>query len=213
MDNSTDPIRLHIETPKIEPIRPGGGGWDFQGINNESTAWFWGAFNNAELDAIIRIGNSLQTNEATISGNRLDKQYRDSQTSWLYPNEVTGWIFERLTAVILQTNAQFFRFDLTGLYQGLQFTKYEAPSQHYTWHQDSGPNCGIRKLSLSLQLSDPDDYEGGELEFMLGADPGRFEKRRGLIGFFPSWTLHRVTPVTKGTRYSLVAWVSGPPFK
>lgn len=213
MDHSTDPIHLKIDTPKIEPIRPGGGGWDFYGPEHESTAWAHGVFNDAELDAIIRIGESLQVGEARISGDRLDTDYRDSKTSWLFPNEVNGWIFERLTGVILQTNAQWFRFDLTGLYQGLQFTKYEAPSQHYTWHQDSGPNCGIRKLSLSLQLSDPDDYEGGELEFMLGADPGRFEKKRGLIGFFPSWTLHRVTPVTKGTRYSLVAWVSGPPFR
>ena len=213
MDNSTDPVHLKITTPPIRPIETYGGGWDFHGPEHEPTAWFHGAFNDAELDAIIRIGESLKVDQARISGDLVNSDYRDSQTSWLFPNEMTGWIFERLTGAILQTNAQWFRFDLTGLYQGLQFTKYEAPTQHYTWHQDSGPTCGIRKLSMSLQLSDPDDYEGGDLEFMIGAEPGKFERKRGLMAFFPSWTLHRVTPVTKGTRYSLVAWVSGPPFR
>ena len=213
MDLSTDPIHLSIDTPPIRPISPGGGGWHFHPPHHEQSAWTHGVFNDAELDAIIRIGEHLQVTDARISGDVLNPEYRNSQTSWLFPNETTGWIFERLTGAILQTNAQFFGFDLTGLFQGLQFTKYEAPSQHYTWHQDSGPNCGIRKLSMSLQLSDPEDYEGGDLQFLHGKEETTAERKRGLMLFFPSWTLHRVTPVTKGTRYSLVAWVSGPPFK
>lgn len=213
MDHSAEPMRLQIETPSIEPMRPGGGGWHLQGPEHESHAWFANAFNTAELDAIIRIGESLRIDQARIFGEKVDHEIRDSQTSWLFPNETTGWIFERISGAILRTNADWFRFDLVGLMQGLQFTKYEAPGQHYDWHQDRGPNCGIRKLSMSLQLSDPDDYEGGDLQLKFGKGEETFERKRGLMAIFPSWTLHRVTPVTSGTRYSLVAWVSGPPFK
>lgn len=70
-----------------------------------------------------------------------------------------------------------------------------------------------RKLSMVIQLSDPSEYEGGELLLHLGNNPTRIERKKGLAVFFPSYILHEVTPVTKGERYSLVAWVHGKPFK
>jgi PKHD-type hydroxylase len=97
--------------------------------------------------------------------------------------------------------------------QGLQFTRYQAPGEHYEWHIDRGMQTGTRKLSLSLQLSDPDDYEGGDLEMWFGGEPTKASRERGMMTFFPSYVMHRVTPVTKGVRYSLVCWISGPPFK
>ena len=72
---------------------------------------------------------------------------------------------------------------------------------------------GVRKLSVSLLLSDPDDYDGGDLQFKFGEEEQTAERERGMMTLFLSWSLHRVTPVTRGTRYSLVAWTSGPPFK
>jgi PKHD-type hydroxylase len=68
-------------------------------------------------------------------------------------------------------------------------------------------------LSLVLQLSDPAQYEGGNLQVMTGSEPQTVRKQRGLVAAFPSYVLHQVTPVTQGTRQSLVAWVSGPQFK
>lgn len=111
-------------------------------------------------------------------------------------------------------NDRYFNFDLASFDQGLQLTRYDGEQeQHYDWHVDRGMGTGQRKLSLTLQLSDPNDYEGGDLELRFGKDPVKINKDRGMIALFPSYTMHRVKPVTKGIRYSLVAWVSGPAFK
>ena len=83
----------------------------------------------------------------------------------------------------------------------------------YGWHQDFGGLLS-RKLSLVMQLSDPEEYEGGELQIMVGGEkPISINKQKGLVVVFPSWAVHQVTPVTKGLRQSLVAWVSGPNFR
>jgi PKHD-type hydroxylase len=82
----------------------------------------------------------------------------------------------------------------------------------YGWHQDYGGEIS-RKLSLVLQLSDPSEYEGGNLQVKTSSEPQTVKKQRGFIAAFPSYVLHQVTPVTKGNRQSLVAWVSGPQFK
>jgi PKHD-type hydroxylase len=212
MIRETDPKNLTIEIPK--EVRPdtGGGGWHFRQDFPHEFCWWGNAFTPDELDAIIRIGEAIELQKGTTGGGDSPK-VRDSYVSWLFPNEITGWIFERLAGVVHTINEQFYRFDLDGFFQGLQFTKYTAPGQHYTWHVDRGHGMGVRKLSLSVQLSDPNDYEGGDLELKFGEEAQTASRDRGMICLFPSWSLHRVSPVTKGTRYSLVAWVSGPPFK
>ena len=101
-------------------------------------------------------------------------------------------------------------FDVWGYHDDFQYTKYYGGDQgHYDWHMDLGPNMSNRKLSCVIQLSDPSDYEGGELEFNLGYTILSVPKGKGVITFFPSFLLHRVTPVTKGTRISLVTWLCG----
>jgi PKHD-type hydroxylase len=82
----------------------------------------------------------------------------------------------------------------------------------YNWHQDFGTGVS-RKLSNVVQLSDPSEYEGGNLQIMTNSGVQRIRKKRGLAVAFPSFTFHTVTPVTAGTRQSLVAWVSGAPFR
>jgi PKHD-type hydroxylase len=74
-------------------------------------------------------------------------------------------------------------------------------------------NGTVRKLSFTLQLSDPADYDGGELQLMNSKKPTIASREQGYVMVFPSYTLHEVTPVTRGTRYSLVSWVTGKPFK
>ncbi|MDB2656544.1 2OG-Fe(II) oxygenase [Crocinitomicaceae bacterium] len=70
-----------------------------------------------------------------------------------------------------------------------------------------------RKLSVTVQLSDPDEYEGGDLEFMINHKTVKAPRKKGTIVVFPSFIMHRVTPITKGTRQSIVGWVSGPPYR
>jgi len=169
-------------------------------------------FSDKDLQKIIKIGEASKLSKGLTSSS-YNPDIRNSFVNFLYPNNITSWIFERLRSAIVGVNESYFKFDLTSLEQGLQFTRYEAPTQHYSWHIDRGMDVGIRKLSLSIQLSDPEEYEGGDLELSFGGDPVVAPKQKGLIALFPSYVLHRVTPVTKGTRYSLVCWVSGPPFR
>jgi PKHD-type hydroxylase len=212
MTNEHEPLNLSINLPKPARADAPGGGWHFRHDFPHEWCWHKDAFTPIELDAIIRIGEAIEQHKG-ITGGGDNSAIRDSYVSWLFPNEITGWIFERLQGVVQAMNESFYRFDLDGFFQGLQFTKYTAPGQHYTWHVDRGVTTGVRKLSLSLQLTDPDTYEGGDLELKFGEEAQTASRDRGMICLFPSWSLHRVSPVTKGTRYSLVAWVSGPPFK
>ena len=98
--------------------------------------------------------------------------------------------------------------------ENIQFTEYDsAYDGYYDWHIDTGGKelSSNRKLSMSVQLSDPSEYEGGELQVVK--ETNVLKKNRGSAFIFPSYLLHRVTPVTKGTRYSLVCWISGHPFR
>lgn len=212
MARSADPVNLNVQLPKLRPASGGGGGWPLRNDPVENFAWFKDAFTPVELDAIIKIGQSVEIERATTFGGDNPK-VRDSYVNFLFPNEVTNWVFARLAAVITEINGRFFGFDLQTMEQGLQFTRYQAPGEHYEWHIDRGMNTGTRKLSLSLQLTDPSEYEGGDLELQFGGEPVKASRERGMMTFFPSYVLHRVAPVTSGVRYSLVCWVSGPPFK
>lgn len=209
-----------IKKPEISlnlPAKPdptkGGGAWPLAIDHVENWAWQENVFTPEELDAIIRIGNETELIKASTYGAVQSDKNRNSYVQFLFPNDLTNWIFARLTDSINAINSQFFKFDLTGMEQGLQFTKYSAPGQHYDWHVDRGFLTATRKLSLSLQLNDPSEYKGGELQLKFGRKDETVRKSKGMATFFPSYTLHRVKPVTQGTRYSLVAWISGPPFK
>lgn len=179
----------------------------------EDFAWWNGAFSSDELDEIVRLGNQSVLQKATTANSNGDSKWRDSSVCFFFPCESTNWIFQRLADVVVEINNKFFGFDIQDFASGLQFTKYCEPNGHYGWHTDRGKSVAVRKLSLTLQLSAPEDYDGGNLEMNFGGDVCTARRDKGMMTIFPSYALHRVTPVTRGTRYSLVAWVSGPPFK
>ena len=97
----------------------------------------------------------------------------------------------------------------------LQFTNYKAPGGKYGKHVDRGYDTPVRKLSVSIQLTDPKKYKGGELKLYNQEDENSsvMNKNQGSLIVFPSYVLHEVMPVTKGERNSLVTWVTGPQFK
>jgi len=160
--------------------------------------------------------------EGLDGGEVLDITVRDSTTSWLEPADDTDWIYSKLAAVATRANRRY-QFELTGFEENLQFTTYDRPGAFYTWHQDGldGP-VAHRKLSMVVQLSDPSDYLGAELQFfdvaedydddLLDAFTGA-SSRQGTVIVFPSLEYHRVLPLRSGVRHSLVSWLSGPAFR
>lgn len=188
--------------------------WPFQVDRTENWAFLNSVFTPQECKKIIELGKKQNMHEAVVGVENVKvKKIRESKTSWIYPNEDHDWIFYRLTDAAAHLNQTYFNFNLFGFIEGLQFTEYEAPEGHYSKHIDKMLGKTIRKLSITVQLSDPSDYEGGDLELIFSDKPDVMDKAQGKVIAFPSYVVHGVKPVTKGTRYSLVAWMTGEPFK
>jgi len=209
---------------------------------NTSSFWFFESVLTPRFcDEIIKyglskkenLGNIANTGKKTLDKEKINdlKKIRNSNVVWL--ND--AWIYKEIHPYIHEANKKAgwnFQWDWS---EDCQFTKYKL-NQYYDWHRDTFDhpfNCPenkdqhgkIRKLSVTCQLSDVSDYEGGELEFdFRDYNPTkrdeslhviRTEKilKKGSIIVFPSYIWHRVKPVLKGTRYSLVIWNCGYPFK
>lgn len=169
---------------------------------------------------IVALGDKYPVADAKIGfrdkGNA-NENYRRSEIRWIPRTEqqVAGLIWHYIN----YANRDSFGLDAVWL-NDIQLTAYHGTNQDkYDWHQDSFLMAEApfqRKLSFVMQLSDPSEYEGGEFQFSTNYVKGWNEekmqavKAQGTVIVFPSFVLHRVTPVTKGTRRSLVAWVDGP---
>ena len=176
-------------------------------------AWLPSLFSNEEIEKVIKIGDKRGVKKATTRGN-LSSKARKNKVAWIKPDDESEWLFRKLTDVVIEANKLYFGFTLAGFFEPIQFTIYENKGDHYGTHCDRALGTNCRKLSLVVNLSDPSDYEGGELLLQPGGgEPTVMHKEKGAICFFPSWITHQVTPITKGTRYTLVAWVHGPSFK
>lgn len=185
-------------------------------LNHPFVTWD-DAFSEEELEQIKAYALKQPITDATVNDGSVEPppDVRKSKVAWIANNNEVPWLYDRLAWVARKLNAQFFEFDLYGFMEDMQFTIYsEDTNGHYTWHIDSSTtSVAPRKLSMVLQLSDPSEYEGGELEVLNAPEPIAVDRKKGRIAAFPSWALHRVTPVTKGTRYTLVVWICGPAFK
>ncbi len=163
-------------------------------------------------DAYIDLFNANDSETARHGDDLEDFTVRESEVYGIpfgtTENLMTTKLFNDL---VIQCNAECFGFNLNGL-QEFQVAKYET-DDHYVWHSDMRLNKreSMRKLSITVQLSDPNDYEGGDFEFPedIGCPARPFIAEKGTVIIFPSFLPHRVTPVTKGTRYSLVGWYEG----
>lgn len=180
---------------------------------------FWNdGFSESEIYKIRELGEKRMAENAMamVGGGQVIEEIRRSKISWLVCDNETCWLYDRLAYIARQLNGQYFQFDLSGFVEDLQYTIYdESYKGHYDYHIDAGFHSGRspRKLSMVVQLSSPDEYEGGDLEFLLGKNPDIATKKLGMLYAFPSYVLHRVTPVTKGTRRTLVVWLAGPRFR
>jgi PKHD-type hydroxylase len=151
----------------------------------------------------------------TRSG-RIDTSVRASGVRFVGPEEVGEEAFAHfLTLAVVANRQKGWGLALSGMSPRIQATRYGASELgHYDWHTDwgPGPNRG-RKVTAVAQLSDPASYTGGRLMVTSGARPVAAPAGVGTVTVFPSFLLHRVTPVTSGVRLSAVAWILGPPLR
>lgn len=187
--------------------------WMFKTDPVNNFAWWDNFLTKEECKNIIE-DNKTKIKQATVSTRGVvNKEIRDSHMYFISPENQYQWLFRRLTDVIVELNERYFNFDVTGLIEGIQFTHYKGKGNYYGKHLDSMHGGVIRKLSVSVQLSDSKKYKGGDLILHTGSKGTIMRKDQGTLFIFPSYTLHEVTPVTKGERNSLVCWVNGPSFK
>jgi PKHD-type hydroxylase len=139
--------------------------------------------------------------------------YRRSKVRWLGPGASTQWVYDRIWKLAQVANDEMWGFELKGAGENIQLGEYTQDG-HYDWHMDCRGGFSVRrKLTVVVQLSDKDDYTGGDLEVMTSRKPRQVPREAGTIILFPSYILHRVTPITGGVRRSMVCWLTGPPLR
>jgi PKHD-type hydroxylase len=202
----------------------------------EPIYWIDNFLSNEEIDKIIMYTTQINSELPKVGDNDQEEpkklftpdyhiknpdignvpRIRQSVIKWIELNPDTNWLYKKLISQIHKVNQENFDCILKFV-ENLQFTEYNENQQgFYSKHDDCGNNTGlknfvdIRKLSFSIQLSNPDNYEGGELVFYKDNNKFSAPKTKGTIIFFQSNILHEVKPVKKGTRYALVSWVQGP---
>jgi PKHD-type hydroxylase len=169
------------------------------------------------VEETISVCESYPISNANIGfdGSTQNDQYRNSEIRWVGSNQTIKnimWDYAQ------QANRNAFGFDIDYISE-IQFTTYNADDNgKYDWHHDTfwgNPTRYDRKISVVIQLSDPEDYEGGLFEFdPQWEQPARdLLLKKGTVIAFPSFIRHRVTPITKGVRKSLVAWIEGAKFR
>lgn len=181
--------------------------------------WFKNGFSKEELEKIYKEVESVPLQNATILGtnNPEDvKSIRSSSVKWIPKTKQWKWLYDRMMEMAIEANNTLWKFDLISVDEQIQFTEYyDTAEGHYDWHQDIGPGvASLRKVSITVQLSDSEEYEGGDLELWQGGSSVLTAPRGAGVGvIFPSYLMHRVTKVTKGTRRSFVLWVGGQHYK
>ena len=170
-------------------------------------------FSPEQCNAIIEACEKPLWLQGEVNNGQIDKKLRNVRQQGLMMNE-EGWPHTRILELMKQANEARFKFDVSG------FMNYDAPmimeyskGCHYDWHIDVGKAVPNRKLSYTIQLSKPDDYEGGDLEFLGTETNTEAFRQQGTCIIFPSFLAHKVTKVKNGTRYAVVGWVHGPTYK
>lgn len=177
------------------------------------------AFNEDEVERILDLEDLQRFQKGSVggpmTGGQVNKKTRDSEVMWVMHEPNSDWLFQKFSYLVSRVNYDHFMYDIDG-FESFQYTVYKSKTkQHYDWHIDAGNAYSKyeRKISASVILTDPNEYEGGEFECVMNGrvdEPFIGKPNKGDVIFFSSWMPHRVKPVTKGTRKSLVCWVMGP---
>lgn len=185
-------------------------------VMSQSWSWVNDVYDNESCDEIVREIESTHDIEDAVTRQGKNDNVRVSQVAWVDMSKIPS-LYQQMTSMVEEQNKQFWNFNLSSI-EKIQYTVYDSKvstQSRYDWHQDAGFsttwNNDIRKLSWVVLLSDPSEFEGGKFQIIVDHDfPMDVEMQKGSMIFFPSPTVHRVTPVTKGVRKTLVGWTRGP---
>ena len=177
-------------------------------------------FTPEQCKMIIEAGRAEPRNDASvgagetgIKGGVVDTKTRTSHISWI-PFKKMGDMYKDIERIMKTTNGNHFGFDGMQITEMAQYTEYPEEG-FYDWHVDNDVNFAheptVRKISMTLLLSPENEFEGGDLELMTEGKAAKLKQGHAI--FFASFIRHRVTPVIRGNRKSLVMWFGGTPFK
>lgn len=189
--------------------------FDKKQTDSQNYYFFNNGFSKEELSKIYKDVGTIPFVDATTAGSD-SKEIRSSRIKWIPQSTEWWWLYDKLSKMAVEANDVLWNFDLFSLPECIQYTEYlDVEGGHYGWHQDIGPGIlSLRKISITVQLSDDSDYEGGELELSQGGEGGIMAPRgAGTVVIFPSYLMHRVNKVTRGTRKSFVLWVGGEHYR
>lgn len=180
--------------------------------------WFQDGFSREELNKIYRSVATLPFHVAVTQGGVSED--RKSKVKWIPQTQEWMWLYDKLMNLAEIANKEMWRFDLLTAPEAIQYTEYYGTDEgKYDWHQDIGSqNLSIRKVSITVQLSESDEYTGGDLCFWRGGSSLDSNimiapRAAGNVVIFPSYMVHSVKPVTSGTRRSFVLWLGGGHYK
>lgn len=179
------------------------------------------ALSPADCDRLIAAVRGQPMRDAGLVRAQTAHQIRRAEITWVDDLPGGGWVMDRMIRLTAGVNRDNFGFDLTEFGESAQIARYGAEREgHFAWHSDiatkgggGGTWAAQRKLTIVVQLSPPQAYDGGALELWPDAQVTTAPRDRGLATVFPSFQLHRVTPVTQGERFSLTLWAHGPAFR
>lgn len=183
-------------------------------INQTNYYWFNGGFTSDEVNKIVEDAKEYPFVKALVVDEENTDKFRKSNVKWLPYDNKWEWVIDKIMSQVVEANDTMWKFDLKSVIDQIQYTEYEGNGGHYDWHMDIGPGkISHRKISIVVQLSDPSEYVGGDLELKTGADQVVVPRGKGNVVVFPSFLLHRVVPLTSGNRKSLVLWVGGGQYR
>jgi PKHD-type hydroxylase len=195
---------------------------DFTPDSNWNTFYYFkNVFNDRMIEDLDRMVYSNYTFSKGMVGFReLGNQTDSHETNnrniaYIEPKANSQWLYELLFPLALEAN-RVFQFDIDIVTDPIHYVVYPEDGGHLDWHTDVGAyGVNKRKLAMTVQLSDPSDYDGGDFEIWIGGKDGfiTVPREKGDVIVFPTFCMHRVKPITRGQRKCLVFWTGGRPFR
>lgn len=195
---------------------------DYQPTSNWNTYYYYkNVFNNEMIDVLEKMVYTHYTFSKGRTGVRELGNDTDSyetnnrNIAYIKPEAHSQWLYELLFPLALEANQKLFQFDIDIVTDPIHYVIYPEDGGHLDWHMDIGAfGVNKRKIAMTVQLSDPSEYDGGDFEIWFGGKQSVVVPReKGDVICFPAFCMHRVRPITRGQRKCLVFWTGGRPFR